>query len=201
MASTTDNQVIDNTVTDKSDNNETLSVVLTNTDLNDDEKKTIYYEFTVNIVDKLVTDNKVTDNKVTDYNLNNDQGNIILTPPLTENKTINFKFTDQFTNYMYEEIKKYQKKDDCQNIDNKITKFFNEFEYQFSNNKLNLYDAYFECGVRQMIDDDIKQAFVNAMSTFNFEYVDSIDKISSMKYTFTIGEKTDRFPTTIFLSF
>ena len=85
--------------------------------------------------------------------------------------------------------------------DIKIKEFFNVFEIEFRFNKLNLDDVHYECGVRKVIDNDIKVAFIQAMQKFNFQYVNSIEEIISMTFTITVGDKTDCFPTTIFLSF
>ena len=115
-------------------------------------------------------------------------------------------FTTLFKDYMRREIARHQKNDDAtkpqQDPDEQqIRAFFREFEFQFSNNKLNLCDSSYECGLRTPINDKIKTIFIKEMQQFGFTFVDSFDSLDKMSYTITTGEPTDRFQTTVFLNF
>ena len=107
---------------------------------------------------------------------------------------------------MRNEIARHQKNDDSTNPqqdtdEQQIQAFFREFEFQFSNNKLNLCDSSYECGLRTPITDKIKKIFNIEMQQFGFTFADSFDSLGKMSYTITTGEPNDRFQTTIFLNF
>jgi hypothetical protein len=133
-------------------------------------------------------------------------------------------FTSTFIDYINYTIDHHRQTAPYQNLykifttdELELQEFFREFEYQFSTNKIHLYDKTYKCELSYSMTDKIKQVFIKSMDQIGFTYIDCnrdntdntdntdnskiIDTLLSMQYTIIIGQSTDCFKTAIYIIF
>uniref|UniRef100_A0A6C0HMN5 Uncharacterized protein n=1 Tax=viral metagenome TaxID=1070528 RepID=A0A6C0HMN5_9ZZZZ len=125
-------------------------------------------------------------------------------------------FTSTFIDYMNYTVDYHKQTTPYENLykiftidELELQAFFREFEYQFSTNKIHLYDKTYKCELSYSMTDKIKQVFIKSMDQIGFTYINCdskyaskvIEELISMQYTIVIGNLDDCFKTSIYIIF